>query len=116
MQVGHEGLMTLARKVHAAASDKDAVRLEQAARHLLDALRTHIEDEAVAMIHLSPPDARTLVQGQARLSAAVEALIADAARGCSGPPRRCVNRAEELLAFLVLQARDEHLAGCDRAA
>jgi len=115
-RLGHEGLLTLARKVHATTGDRDVQRLAQLAREFTDALAVHLDDEVVAMTHLPPAQARILRRGQQRLSSAAEALVGEAARGCPGPPLTCSGRAEELVALLVLQARDERLALHDPAA
>lgn len=116
MHRGHESLLTLARKVHAAAVDDDVPRLGRATQQLSEALAVHLDNEAVAMLRLSPAEARVLRRGQLRLAVATQALSADAARGCPGPAGRCAPRAEELLALLALQAEDERFAGCDPAA
>lgn len=106
----------MAREIQAAAYDGDEQRLQRTAELFLDAFRTHVCDEAGAMASLSPTEVRLLRRGQARLLALATGVLRDAAGGCSGPPRRCANRAEELLAFLTLQARDERCALHDPAA
>lgn len=116
MHLHHEALLTLARKVYAAAGDGDPKRLEQAAGLFLDALSTHVGDEAVAMTQLSPGDARILRRGHGRLLTIAAELTANGANGCLGVPQRCASRAEELLALLVLQARDEQRVWPDAAA
>ena len=105
--LNHEALLTLARKVHAAALDDDPQHLEQAALHLYDALAAHVREEAVTMTALSPAQGRLVGRGQARLVAVAAELASEAAAGCTQPPEQCRNRTEELLALLVLQARDE---------
>ncbi len=112
----HEALLTLARKVHAAADDDDPQRLEQAALHLFDALATHVRDEDVTMGALSPALVRILGRGQERLLSLAAELAAEAAAGCTSTSELCRTRTEELLALLVLQARDEHVAPYDPAA
>lgn len=114
--LGHEALLTLARKVHAAAGDGDAVRLKLAARRLLDALGDHLRDESVDLARLVPAEARILARGQTRLLALADELVTDASRGCPSQPMVCANRAEDLLARLVLQAKDERMAWHDAAA
>jgi len=111
-----EALLTLARKVHAAADDDDPQRLEQAALHLFDALATHVRDEDVTMGALSPALVRILGRGQERLLSLAAELAAEAAAGCTSTSELCRTRTEELLALLVLQARDEHVALYDPAA
>ena len=110
-----EALLTLARKVHAAADD-DPQCLEQAALHLFDALATHVRDEDVTMGALSPALVRILGRGQERLLSLAAELAAEAAAGCTSTSELCRTRTEELLALLVLQARDEHVALYDPAA
>lgn len=112
----HEALLTLARKVHAAALDDDPQRLQQAALHLIDTLVVHVSDEAHAMSRLSPPQARILGRGQQRLLTAATELVDEAVGGCTYPPEWCRNRTEELLALLALQARDERVALHDPTA
>jgi hypothetical protein len=116
LHLHHEALLTVARKIPAAAEDGDVLRLEQAAELFLDALTTHVGDEAGAMIKLLPAEARILRRGQVRLLSLATELIRDAAAGCSESPRRCVNRTEEVLALLTLQARDERFALHDPVA
>lgn len=113
--LAHEALLTLARKVQSAAADEDPSHLEQAARHLRDALASHVRDEAAVMIDLPPEEARIFGRGQKRLLSLIAELVDEAAGGCRQPPERCQNRTEELLALLVLQARDEQSALHDRA-
>ena len=108
--------MTVAREIQAAANDGDVQRLQRTAELFLDALRTHVCDEAGAMACLSPTEARILRRGQLQLLALATEVVRDAADGCSESPRRCADRAEEVLAFLTLQARDERLALHDPAA
>lgn len=106
----HDGLLTLARKAHAAAGDADIVRLAEDLDTLLHALAHHLDHELPMLSRLPPPEERLLRRGQARLSAAVRALLRDAEGGCTGPQRRCTARLEELVALLTLQSRDERLA------
>ena len=112
----HEALLTLARKVHAAALDNDPQRLQQAALHLIETLAVHVRDETPALLGLAPPQARILGRGQQRLLSEAKDLASEAAGGCTQPPERCRNRTEELLALLVLQARDERVAFHDVSA
>lgn len=116
LHLHHEALLTVARKIQAAADDGDVQRLEQAADLFVDALATHVDDEAGAMTKLSPAEARILRRGQVRLLAFATELIREATHGCSESPRRCVNRTEEVLALLTLQAKDERLALHDPVA
>lgn len=112
----HEALLTLARKVQAAADDGDVQRLQQVTAFFLEALTTHLRDEASSVSRLLPAEARILLRGQARLLTLATELIREAADGCSGPPQRCGNHTEELLASLTLQAHDERIALFDPAA
>lgn len=106
----HDSLLALARKAHAAASDADPVRLTEDLDVLVHALVHHLLRERVALTRLPPPDARLVRRGQARIVAAARAILQEAQRGCAGPVGRCTARAEELLALLTLQVRDERLA------
>lgn len=106
----HNGLLTLARKVHAAADDADPARLSEDLGAFVHALAHHLDREAPTLTRLPPPDARLVRRGQARVSAAARALLRDAEGGCAGPGRRCAARAEELLALLTIQTLDERVA------
>jgi hypothetical protein len=112
----HEALITLARKVCAAADDGDPVRLERAAVHLLDALTSHLSDEAIAMAALPPVEARGLQRGQRHLLSLAAKVVEEAARGCVRRLGYCSNHSEDLLAQLMLQARDERVALDDPTA
>jgi hypothetical protein len=112
----HAELLTLARKVHAAALDRDPRRLERAARRFAAALAEHLQEEAVSLNHLSPPQARMVDRGQKRIQVRVQALIEDASTHCTSGGGRCSINAEELLALVVLQARDERRLLGDPAA
>ena len=103
----HEGLLTLARKVHGAASDADAARVTEDLGTFVHALARHLEREVPTLTSLPPAEARLVRRGQARVSAAAGALLRDAEDGCAGTGYRCGARAEELLAFLTLQTLDE---------
>lgn len=112
----HESLLTLARKVHAAASDRDPQRLDSALRHFAAALQVHVDHETSTMLRVEPAEARMLKRGQERLLASVKELVDQSILGCAGKPETCSLRAEETLALLVLQARDEKRALNGRAA
>lgn len=112
----HEALLTLARKVQAAAEDGDIHRLEQAASYLLDELAPHVLDERTALVTLAPSEERMLARGQAHLVSDAAALVEATTTGCAGQTKQCVNRVQELLTRLYLQARDERLAFHDPAA
>ncbi|MDA8357808.1 MAG: hypothetical protein M0Z95_16310 [Actinomycetota bacterium] len=103
----HDGLLTLARRVHAAARDADTVRLIEDLGAFVHALAHHLDREVSTLTRLSPADARLVRRGQARVSAAARELLRDADGGCTGPGRRCAARAEELLALLTIQTLDE---------
>ncbi len=113
----HEGLLTLARKAFAAAIDADTERVVENLAVLTRSLPQHLDAETPTLTRLAPAEARLLRRGQARVSAAVRALDREAVAGCGGPPGRCAAQAEELVALLTLQARDERLAhrapGCE---
>ena len=112
----HEALLTLARKARAAAEDGDILRLEQAASHLLDELALHILDERSALVRLPPGEERLLARGQGHLLSDVAAFAEATSTGCAGQAEQCVDRVQELLTRLYLQARDERLAFHDPAA
>lgn len=112
----HDGLLTLARKAHAAAGDADTTRLTENLGIFVHALVHHLEDELPTLVRLPPAEARLVRRGQTRVSTAARALLRDAAGGCAGPGRRCAARAEELLALLTVQSRDERLALHDVAS
>jgi hypothetical protein len=106
----HNGLLTLARKVHAAAGDADSARLTEELGAFVHALAHHLDREVPTLTRLPPADARLIRRGQARVSAAAGALLRDAEGGCAGPGRRCAARAGELLALLAIQTLDERVA------
>lgn len=112
LRLGHEVLLTLAHKFHAAAVDGDLETLEQATTRFLDALTAHLSDESVQMTRLIPAEARILTRGQTRLLTLATELAADATAGCPAQPTRahCASRARDLLAALLLQAKDEQVA------
>jgi len=112
----HEALLTLARKAQAAAEDGDIHRLEQAVSYLLDELALHVLDERSAFVTLAPSEERILTRGQGHLLSDVAALAEATSTGCAGQTKQCVNRVQEVLTRLYLQARDERLALHDPAA
>lgn len=113
--LGHEALLTLARKVRAAAADTDPERLQRSARRFSFALDRHLRAEAAPLSRAVPAAARRLIEGQERISDLAAALV-EFAEGSGPVPRRdSTALAEELVAFLSLQARDEHHA-LDRSA
>jgi hypothetical protein len=114
--LGHDGLFTLANKVHAAAQDADPERLEAAARRFADMLGSHLRDEAPALARLTPADARILRRGQQRLVAAAEAVLEQACERCAHAAGRCTAHTEELLALVVLQTSDERRSLHESAA
>ncbi|MGH9066110.1 MAG: hemerythrin domain-containing protein [Acidimicrobiales bacterium] len=112
----HEALLTLARKVRAAASDADPSRMEQAAKHFTDALDRHLRAETSSLDRIAPAEARILKKGQDRICALASGLVSDAGRHCPPTGRDCESRAQELVALLSLQARDErHVWGSQAA-
>lgn len=112
--LGHEALLTLARKVRAAAADSDPERLP-AARRFSVSLDRHLQAEAGRLNRMVPAEARLLKRGQDRIRALAADLVDDAGPGRPVPRRGVRARAEELVALLSLQARDEHHA-LDRPA
>lgn len=108
--LGHEGLLTLARKVSAAAQDADPIRLEAATRRFEEGLVCHVRAEAASLVGVAPAEARIIRRGHVRLGAATEALLAEVGRGCAHSRAYCRERAEELVALLTLQVRDERKA------
>lgn len=108
--LGHEALLTLARKTEAAARDGDRARVEAAAARLLRALVAHVGAERVDVVHLTGDESRLLTLGQQHLATLVEELEA-AAQSPEPGECRCVTLAQQLSAELRLQADDERLAG-----
>jgi hypothetical protein len=108
--LGHEALLTLARKADAAARDGDRVRLEAATARLLDALLAHVGAERVDVDHLAGTARRKLALGQRHLAELLEELET-AAQSRDGSECACVTLTERLSAELRLQADDERLAG-----
>jgi hypothetical protein len=106
----HDGLLTLARKAHAAAGDADTTRLTEHLSAFVHALAHHVDHEIPSLTRLPPADARLVRRGQARVSTAARALLRDTEGGCAGSGCGCAARAEELLALFTIQARDERLA------
>lgn len=106
----HEALLTLALKVHAAASDSDVARMGRATRDLSVALDRHLHSEAPDLLHLAPGDARVLRRGQSRVHQLTSLLDTAARAGCRGRGGDCAVVAAELIAVLDLQARHEHHA------
>lgn len=104
----HEALLTLARKVRAAAADTDPERLSQAARRFSIALDRHLQAEAAPLSRMAPAEAHLLRKGQERICKLTTALLDEADRGCPVPHRDCRSRAEDLVALLSLQAGNEH--------
>lgn len=104
----HEALLTLARKLEAAASDEDRDRVEAAARRLLDALIDHTRAEQAAMAALSPEASREIARGQQRL---IDDLLELAVDVHDEDLSRCDGLAQQLLAELTVQAHDERRVG-----
>ena len=103
----HNGLLTLARKAHAAAVDADTARLTEDLGAFVHALAHRLDREVPTLTRLPPADARLVRRGQARVSAAARALLRGAECGFAGPGRPCAARVEELLALLTIQVLDE---------
>ena len=104
----HEALLTLARKLEAAASDQDRDRVETAARRLLDALIDHIRAEQAAMAVLSPEASREIATGQHRL---IDDLLELAVDVHDEDLWRCDGLSQQLIAELTVQAEDERRVG-----
>lgn len=105
--LGHEGVLTLARKVQAAAQDADADRLADATGRFAEGLACHVLAETPAFVALAPPEARIIEPGSARLVALTEALLDDAERGGTQVSPTSAQRADEIVALLTLQIDDE---------
>lgn len=106
----HQALLTLARKVQAAAADSDCGHLDAAAKDFTDALGAHLRAETFTTTKITVGEERILQRGQARLWAAASALLGEADRGCPHAERYCTSRAGELVALLQIQAHDERRA------
>ena len=103
----HDELLTLARKVEAAAADADRDRLEAASLRLYGALLDHVDNERPDLQRLPPTETRLLTRGQQRVLDEIAEL---AARSHTPGPCQCAARAADVLARLYLQAADERLA------
>jgi hypothetical protein len=101
--LGHEELLTLARKVEAAASDGDRGHLDSAAGRFLDALTHHLQAERVDLAELPSEDGTILVRRQQQLLDLAVELTAAARRL---EPRQCESLASQLVATLGLTAND----------
>lgn len=108
--LGHEALLTLARKVSAAADDADVEHLSRSVRQFADALATHLRSEGATMTTVTPAEERILHRGQSRLRSLTAGLLWDADHECPHRLGYCSSRAEELLALLTIQAHDESRA------
>lgn len=106
--LAHEALLTLARKLEAAAADGERDRVETAARRLLDALIEHLGAEQAGMVRLPPDRGYVLARGQERL---VDLLVELAAGAHTQDLSRCDGLAQQLIAQLSLQADDERRSG-----
>lgn len=109
--LGHEALLTLARKLEAAASDQDRDRVEAAARRLLDALTDHVRAERSAVEALSPDASRQVATGQEHL---IDDLLELAVDAHDEDLWRCDGLAQQLIAELAAQAEDERRIGLRR--
>ncbi|HET9075784.1 MAG TPA: hypothetical protein VFN68_02540 [Acidimicrobiales bacterium] len=114
--IDHEVLLTLARKLQAAASDAEPWRMQRAAGEFAEALDLHLRDEAHAMGRVLPAQARILRKGQGRIRTLAAELLDDARRGCQASGAGCESRAGRLLALLSLQAADERRAWIRKVA
>jgi hypothetical protein len=102
----HEALLTLARKLEAAASDGDRDRVAEAARRLLDALVDHIRAEQPELVALPADERVELAHGQQQLVDHLVGLAVDARHEGSS-----VDAAQRLIAELTVQADHERLRG-----
>ncbi|HZJ26278.1 MAG TPA: hypothetical protein VFF40_04575 [Acidimicrobiia bacterium] len=102
--LAHEALLTLARKLEAAAADEEPERVETAARRLLEDLIDHLRAEQPGLARLPPEEGAVLARGQQRLvNLTVEVADGAHARGQC----RCDGLAQQLIAELGLQAEAE---------
>jgi hypothetical protein len=106
--LGHEALLTLARKLEGAASDGDRDRAEAEARRLSAALRDHLRAEQPSMTRLPPETAHRLAEGQRRL---LDDLLELAVDVKEEELWRCDRLARRLIAELTVQADDERRSG-----
>jgi hypothetical protein len=109
--LGHEALLTLARKVQAAAEDADPGRLAGAVRRFAEGLVCHVRADSSSFVAAAPPESRILDRGNARLLRVTEELLADAEHGCTQVTQQCKERADEIVALLTLQIDGEGNAG-----
>jgi hypothetical protein len=101
----HEELLTLARKVRAAAHDNDSHRLAYARVRLAGALTAHLEAEREALARVPEPRREVLARGQRQLVH----LLKELAKPIRAEPRRNHSHiADDLLHALGRQADDEH--------
>lgn len=106
----HQALLTLARKVYAAAGDCDCGHMGAAAKDFAGALGAHLRHETFTETEITAGQERNLRRGQVRLWSAANDLLTEADRGCPHSPSYCRSKAEELLALLTIQADDERRA------
>ena len=99
----HEELLTLVRKVAAAADDDDHERLEIAVPRLFAALLHHVADELRDLVALDPAECRRMLRGQQRILE----LLVDLALASETEGQRCERIAQQLLAELTVQAEAE---------
>lgn len=104
----HEALLTLARKVQAAATDADPDRMERATHDFTAALDRHLRSEIPRLGRMVAADARILERGQHRIHRLAGLLDGASGRHCRDRDARML--AGELVARLDLQSRRERLA------
>jgi hypothetical protein len=105
--LGHDELLTLARKVQAAAVDGNCDRLVASTSRLYEALVEHIDAEHLELLRLPAGDSRLLSRGQQRIVDELVQLLAEAhTAGCW----HCAASAAQLMAELYLQVDHERLA------
>ncbi len=107
----HEALLTLARKVEAAARDDDHERLTVAVQRLSDALVDHLSAERPQLARLPPGPGHLLEDGQERILELLADIARVVAQSPTPDPRYGVNLVRQVSAELSLQAEHERLAG-----
>jgi hypothetical protein len=100
----HEVLLTMARKLRAAAQDRDGRRFSRESHRFLDELATHLAGEAHDLSGLPDASRLELAEGQHRLMELAQVLA------LGDPDISLDPSAEELLALLQWQRERERRA------